>query len=175
MPQYTVTHSILQGLVEHVWIEQVSLGRSNSLGKVAEGIAKAVSTFDIKFPFNIRGVTVQLRQTPSAVTPASKQHGHSTRAAGLGGAEKQKGPARWKQVVRSKAFTNGAIRLVLGLLPVVPIRVKNITLKHKVGAFHVSNISQPSSGVSGHSVNRALQKQNTKDAARKLLHSHCSL
>ena len=52
----------LQGPVEHIWITEVSLGRTKSAKKLVKGVARFWSTFRLKLPLTVRGLRIELRE-----------------------------------------------------------------------------------------------------------------
>ncbi len=86
----------------------MSLGRSRSAAKVAQ----AAMSWQFRLPFTIRSLTIELRDSPVAAKPSKKQQN--------------------KRKPGSKILLNSGLRLLLGLLPKVPVRVKQLTVKHQV-------------------------------------------
>ncbi|KAL0047867.1 hypothetical protein WJX82_001975 [Trebouxia sp. C0006] len=102
---------LAQGPVSHIWISEVSLGRSRSAAKVAQ----AAMSWQFRLPFTIRSLTIELRDSPVAAKPSKKQQN--------------------KRKPGSKILLNSGLRLLLGLLPKVPVRVKQLTVKHQATGF----------------------------------------
>ena len=51
-----------QGPVEHIWVTEVSFGRTKSAKKLVKGVARFWSTFRLKLPLTIRGVQIEVRE-----------------------------------------------------------------------------------------------------------------
>ncbi|KAL0030048.1 hypothetical protein WJX79_003167 [Trebouxia sp. C0005] len=102
---------LAQGPVSHIWISEVSLGRSRSAAKVAQ----AAMSWQFRLPFTVRSLTIELRDSPVAAKFTKKKQN--------------------KQRSGSKILTNSGLRLLLGLLPKVPVRVKQLTVKHQATGF----------------------------------------
>ena len=48
--------------MEHIWITEVSLGRTKSAKKLVKGVARFWSTFRLKLPLTVRGLRIELRE-----------------------------------------------------------------------------------------------------------------
>ena len=48
--------------MEHIWITEVSFGRTKSAKKLVKGVARFWSTFRLKLPLTIRGVQIEVRE-----------------------------------------------------------------------------------------------------------------
>ena len=105
---YFNSQTILQGPVAHIWISEVSLGHSRSATKVA----RAAMSWHFRIPFTIRDLTLELRNSPAI--------------------SKRKPNLASKSKHGSKLLLNSGLRLLLGVLPNIPIRIKQLTVKHKV-------------------------------------------
>ena len=120
--------SCVQGPVAHVHISEVSLGRSNTASKALQGVAKAASTRHFKVPFSIRGMKIELRDAAEQqagvrpVAPAANSSKHSA-----AGSQKPR-----KQMGVIKLLTNSVLRIVVGLLPSIPLRIKDVEVVHQV-------------------------------------------
>ncbi len=99
-----------QGPVAHIRISEVSLGRSRSATKVA----RAALSWQFRLPFTIRSLTVELRDSPAPMQISKSSKSKSTSKAG------------------SKLLLNSGLRLLLGVLPNIPVRIKQLTVKHQV-------------------------------------------
>lgn len=51
-----------QGPVEHIYVTEVSFGRTKSAKKLVKGLARFWSTFRLKLPLTIRGLQIELRE-----------------------------------------------------------------------------------------------------------------
>lgn len=120
--------SYVQGPVARVHISEVSLGRSHTASKALQGVAKAASTRHFKVPFSIRGVRIELRDAAEQqagmrlAAPAANSSKHS--AAGSQKPRKQNGAI--------KLLINSVLRIVVGLLPSIPLRIKDVEVVHQV-------------------------------------------
>ena len=111
-----------------VHISEVSLGRSHTASKALQGVAKAASSRHFKVPFSIRGMRIELRDAteqqagmrPVATAANSSKH----TAAGSQNPRKLTGAI--------KLLTNSALRVVVGLLPSIPLRIKDVEVVHQV-------------------------------------------
>ena len=97
-----------QGPIAHVWISEVSLGHSRSAAKVA----RAAMSWQFRVPFTVRNLTVELRD---GSVPSPK---------------KPKPVSNSKQ--SSKLLLNSGLKLLLGVLPNIPVRIKQLIVKHQV-------------------------------------------
>ena len=111
-----------------VHISEVSLGRSHTASKALQGVAKAASTRHFKVPFSIRGMRIELRDAAEQqagvrpTAPAAKSCKRN--AAGNQTPRKQTGAI--------KLLTNSILRIVVGLLPSIPLRIKDVEIVHQV-------------------------------------------
>ena len=111
-----------------VHISEVSLGRSHTASKALQGVAKAASTRRFTVPFSIRGIRIELRDAAEQqagvrpVAPAANSSKHSA-----AGSQKPR-----KQTAAIKLLTNGVLRIVVGLLPSIPLRIKDVQIVHQV-------------------------------------------
>ena len=48
--------------MEHIWVMEVSLGRTKSAKKLVKGMARFWSTFRLKLPLTVRGLRIELRE-----------------------------------------------------------------------------------------------------------------
>ena len=48
--------------MEHIWVTEVSLGRTKSAKKLVKGVARFWSTFRLKLPLTVRGLRIELRE-----------------------------------------------------------------------------------------------------------------
>ncbi|KAL0027199.1 hypothetical protein WJX77_002651 [Trebouxia sp. C0004] len=102
---------LAQGPLSHIWISEVSLGRSRSAAKVAQ----AAMSWQFRLPFTVRSLTIELRDSPVGAKSSKKKQN--------------------KRRSGSKTLMNSGLRLLLGLLPKVPVRVKQLTVKHQATGF----------------------------------------
>ena len=108
----------LQGPVAAVRITEVSLGHTRNATKTAQ----AALSWQFKVPFTIRDLVIELRQpvthsnAKTGPTSPAKEHRHST-------------------ALKSghKVLLNTGLRLLLGVLPNIPIRIKQLTIKQVSG------------------------------------------
>jgi hypothetical protein len=128
-----------QGPIEHIWISEVSLGRTKSATKLVKGVAKAWSTYKPRLPLTVRGVRIELREgedvPPWAVRGPKKEArapSKPAKAAAAGNDAEDKG----KSVSRG-LFIALAARLAFVALPVLPVRVKNVSFAHKVALLNL--------------------------------------
>ena len=63
--------------MEHIWIMEVSLGRTKSAKKLVKGVARFWSTFRLKLPLTVRGLRIELREG-SELPAWAVRCGHST-------------------------------------------------------------------------------------------------
>ena len=104
----------LQGPVADVRIREVSLGHTRNATKTAQ----AALSWQFRVPFTVRDLVIELRQpathsnAKAGQTSPAKKHRHST-------------------TLKSghKVLLNTGLRLLLGLLPNIPIRIKQLTVK----------------------------------------------
>ena len=69
-------------------------------------------SWQFKLPFTVRSLTVELRDSPGR----GKTSKHKTS----------------KNKTSSKLLLNSGLRLLLGVLPNIPVRIKQLTVKHQV-------------------------------------------
>lgn len=100
-----------QGPIAHIWVSEVSLGHARSAKKVAQ----AALSWQFRVPFTVRTLTLELRDSLA---------GNSTSI--------RKQPSKGKRIQGSKLLLNSCLRLLLGLLPKIPVRIKQLTVKHHV-------------------------------------------
>ncbi len=60
--RHTEGFACYQGPVEHIWVTEVSFGRTKSAKKLVKGVARFWSTFRLKLPLTIRGLQIELRE-----------------------------------------------------------------------------------------------------------------
>lgn len=111
-----------QGPIAHVWVSEVSLGHSRSAKKVA----RAALSWQFRVPFTVRNLTLELRNSLA---------GNST--------DIHKQPSKGKRIQGSKLLLNSCLRLLLGLLPKIPVRIKQLTVKHHVSVTKNTVCSRP--------------------------------
>ena len=117
-----------------VTIDEISLARSKSPIKLANKLATQHERIRFRLPFTVRGVHVTLR---AAGTSDSIKHMQN---------EPNTGASDGQQAARSKASnlgafaTNPALRFLLGILPSIPVRVKQLTILHKVQVHRPAQI-----------------------------------
>ena len=113
---------LLKGPVASLRIEEVSLGRTKGAKKLYDGLARAAASAKWRLPFMVRGVHIVLR-IPSA---QQKPHSRSSRAWTL-----------------PRLTSRLLAQTLLGLLPFIPIRVKDIEVVHEVGyPLFISDMQQ---------------------------------
>ena len=111
-----------QGPIAQVCISEVSLGHSRSAKKVA----RAALSWQFRLPFTVRNLSIELRSS-SAVNSTDT----------FVETKKAKGQPRSKLLVKcSKILLNSSLRLLLGVLPNIPVRLKQLTVKHQVSGEH---------------------------------------
>ena len=66
-----------QGPVEHIWVTEVSFGRTKSAKKLVKGVARFWSTFRLKLPLTIRGLQIELREGSELPAWAARCAQHS--------------------------------------------------------------------------------------------------
>lgn len=115
----------MQGPIADVRISEVSLGHTRNASKTA----KAALSWQFRLPFTIRELVIDLRQ------PAS----HSSATASKPGAIKTSSRGTIS-LTSHKALLNTGLRLLLGILPNIPIRVKQLTLR-QVSGLHFQTFS----------------------------------
>lgn len=101
----------LQGPISRILIEEISLGRTKGARKLYDGLARAAASARWQIPFTIRGVAIVLQDK----TPQAKLTGHK--------------PKAWDI---HKLLTGLVAQILLCMLPFVPIRIKDISVIHKV-------------------------------------------
>lgn len=120
-----------QGPVALVTIDEVSLGRSKSPIKLANKLATQHDGLRFRLPFTVRGVKIVLRRSKlpasSEDVPGAQQDG----AALASGHQQQH--AKSESIKFGAAVINSALRLLLGILPSIPVRVKQLSIVHEVG------------------------------------------
>ncbi len=123
-----------QGPVEHIWIAEVSLGRTKSATKLVKGVAKAWSTYKPRLPLTVRGVRIELREgqdLPAWALRAPKKEIRPPPKTAKAAAAVTELEDKGKSVSRGLMIALAA-RLAFVALPVLPVRVKNVSLAHKV-------------------------------------------
>lgn len=108
--------SCSQGPVSNIWISEVSLGHSRSAKKVA----RAALSWQFRVPFTVRNLTLELRNSLN-----------------VSSSDTLKKTSKRKQSSKlflnsSKLLLNNSLRLLLGVLPNIPVRIKQLTVKHQV-------------------------------------------
>ena len=151
-----------QGPVEHVWVAEVSLGRTKSPAKLVKGVARAWHTYKPRLPLTVRGLRIELREgaEPPAwaaklardgqAAPGSSSSSSAARRQSRSGGGGNTGsrPARpsLQQAAagpaseleeKGRSMSKGlllalAARLAFLALPMLPIRGKRIAVLHKV-------------------------------------------
>ena len=109
-----------------VTVDEISLARSKSPIKLANKLATQHERIRFRLPFTVRGVHVTLRAAGTSDSIKHMQNEPITVA------------SEGQQAAKPKASnlgafaTNPALRFLLGILPSIPIRVKQLTILHKV-------------------------------------------
>lgn len=108
--------SYLQGPVAEVFISEVSLGHTRNASKAAQ----AALSWQFKLPFTVRNLTIELRQSIAAgkLTHAQVSPSH-----------KHTRSSNSRFSATTKTLLNTGLRLVLSILPSIPIRVKQLVVK----------------------------------------------
>lgn len=109
-----------------VVIDEISLGRSKSPIKLANKLATQHERIRFRLPFTVRGVEIKLR---TAAAPNSSSPTLNEPNAELQDANKA---AKTTSINLGALATNPALRLLLGILPSIPVRIKQLTVVHEV-------------------------------------------
>ncbi|KAK9868095.1 hypothetical protein WJX84_001601, partial [Apatococcus fuscideae] len=124
-----VSLKLTKGPVALVTIDEVSLGRSKSPIKLANKLATQHDGLRFRLPFTVRGVKIVLRRSKlpasSEDVPGAQQDG----AALASGHQQQH--AKSESIKFGAAVINSALRLLLGILPSIPVRVKQLSIVHE--------------------------------------------
>lgn len=112
----------MQGPVASLRIEEVSLGRTKGAKKLYNGLARAAASARWRLPFMVRGVHVVLRNVPAEAKSSSRRR------------------ASWRG---PRLFTGLLSQILLKLLPLVPVRIKDVTITHEVSVIHALQIEGP--------------------------------
>lgn len=105
----------LQGPVADVRIREVSLGHTRNAAKTAQ----AALSWQFRLPFTVRDLVIDLRQSGA----------HSHADINQASATKKQSSPHAAPKPSHKALLNISLRLLLGILPNIPIRIKQLTIK----------------------------------------------
>lgn len=131
----------LQGPLEHIWIAELSFGRTKSAIKLVKGVAKAWTMYRPRLPLTVRGLRMELREgsevpewVVKAAQAASEKRAPPAKAPPLKGGPSAGGIDAEE---RGKSMSRGlllalAARLAFVTLPALPVRVKKVSMVHKV-------------------------------------------
>jgi hypothetical protein len=124
----------MQGPVEHIWIGEVSLGRTKSATKLVKGVAQAWSSYRPRLPLTVRGLRIELREGSAAPDWAAKAPAKEKKPPVKGAtAQLPVLDAEEKGRSMSQALLMAlAARAAFAALPGLPVRVKKLSLVHKV-------------------------------------------
>lgn len=107
-------HVSSQGPIAGVRISEVSLGHTRNASKVAE----AALSWRFRLPFTIRDLAIDLRP------PGAHSSAKADKVSLTTNTSKANTPT-----ASHKALLNTGLRLLLGILPNIPIRIKQLTVK----------------------------------------------
>lgn len=79
-------------------------------------------SWQFRLPFTVRNLSVELRSSPAVNSTDTFVK-----------TKKGRGPPKSKLLLKSsKVLLNSSLRLLLGVLPNIPVRIKQLTVKHQV-------------------------------------------
>ena len=124
----------------------MSLGRTKSATKLVKGVAKAWSNYKPRVPLTVRGVVIELREgedLPEWALRAPKKDIRPPPKAAKAAAAVTELEDKAGSVSRGLMMALAA-RLAFVALPVLPVRIKNVSLAHKVLPSDNPTILSPS-------------------------------
>lgn len=107
----------MQGPVADVRISEVSLGHTRNASKTA----KAALSWQFRLPFTVRDLVIDIRQPAEHTSTTASKAAVKTSSRGT------------TSLTSHKSLLNTGLRLLLGILPNIPIRIKQLTVRQVSG------------------------------------------